>query len=135
VALGVGFLIAAVHPHLAPGMRPIVATAALLLAGSAAVDLLRRRMTVTDGVPCLIAAAGWLLVMFLARRSPDIGATQPALRRWTTQVMRSMDRDGRRRATRWGDGRAPVAVRSRRPSSACAGSSWRPPPGGRHRPR
>ena len=45
VALGVGFLVGAFQPYRAIGLRPIVVTAALLLVGSALVDLTHHRTT------------------------------------------------------------------------------------------
>ncbi len=102
VALGVGYLVAAVRPYRAIGMRPIVATAALLLVCSALLDLIRHRTTISDEAPHLIAVAGWLLIMFLAWRTPDLGAPPSLFRRWFAQLRRSFDLSARRTAPTWG---------------------------------
>jgi predicted anti-sigma-YlaC factor YlaD len=114
VALGVGYLVAAVRPYRAIGMRAIVATAALLLVSSAGLDLVRHRTTISDESPHLFAVAGWLLIMFLAWRTPDLGAPPSLLRRWVAQLRRSVDLRSRRPVTSWGGlmrGAGPAFVR------------------------
>jgi predicted anti-sigma-YlaC factor YlaD len=114
VALGVGYLVASVRPYRAIGMRPIVATAALLLVGSAGLDLVRHRTTLPDESPHLIAVAGWLLIMFLAWRTPDLGAPPSLLRRWVAQLRRAVDLRSFRPVTNWGGlmhGAAPAFAR------------------------
>ena len=96
VALGVGFLVAAFRPYRAFGIRPIVATAALLLVGSALLDLAHHRTTVSDEAPHLIAVLGWMLVMFLAWRTPDHEAPALMLRRRIAQLGRAMTPGSRR---------------------------------------
>ncbi len=114
VALGVGYLVAAVRPYRAIGMRPIVATAALLLVGSALLDLVRHRTTISDESPHLFAVAGWLLIMFLAWRTPDLGAPPSLFRRWFAQLRRSFELSSRRRTASWGglmEGAGPAFAR------------------------
>jgi RNA polymerase sigma-70 factor, ECF subfamily len=110
VALVAGYLVAAVRPRRAVGMQSIVGTAALVLVGSALLDLAHHRTTLSYEAPHLITLAGWLLIVFLARRTPDFGSAPSAPRRRT-------------------------GFRSRQPSSVSAESSLTPPPVGRHRPR
>ena len=103
VALGVGYLVAAARPRRAVGMRSIVGTAALLLLGSAALDLVHHRTTIADEAPHLIAVTGWLLIMFLAWRTPELGAPPWALRQWMATPRRALRSAGGRRAAGWGD--------------------------------
>ncbi len=103
VALGVGYLVAAARPRRAVGMRSIVGTAALLLLGSAVLDLVHHRTTIADEAPHLIAVAGWLLIMFLAWRTPELGAPPSALRQWMTMPRRAPGPAGGGRAAGWGD--------------------------------
>jgi predicted anti-sigma-YlaC factor YlaD len=103
VALGVGFLVAAVRPDRAIGMQPIVATAAVLLAGSAVFDLARHRTTVSDLAPHLLVLAGWLLILFLARRIPDLGTSPSIFRGRIARLRRSVDLGSHRTATNWDD--------------------------------
>ena len=73
MALGIGYFVAAVRPKRAAGMRAIVGTAALLLIGSAVIDLMAHRTTAWDEAPHLITLAGWLLVTFVASQTPETG--------------------------------------------------------------
>lgn len=84
VALAVGFLVAAWRPARAQGMRALVGCVALLLVGTAVVDLLAGRTTVLDEAPHLLAVAGWLLLRHLSTLLPsssDDEAGLPVLRR------------------------------------------------------
>ena len=98
VAIGFGFLVAAGRPFRAAGMRSIVGAAAVLLTGSAALDLLAHRTTLWDESPHLIVVAGWLLICAVAARTPERG-TSPSLR-WR-------DRFGRTRLVVMGSGPCP----------------------------
>jgi hypothetical protein len=73
MALGAGYLVAAIRPQRAAGMRSIVGVAALLLIGSAVVDLIAHRTTAWDEAPHLITLAGWLLITFVAAQTPETG--------------------------------------------------------------
>lgn len=73
MALGVGYLVAAARPQRAAGMRSIVGVAALLLIGSAVIDLIAHRTTAWDEAPHLITLAGWLLITFVASQTPETG--------------------------------------------------------------
>ena len=107
VALGVGFLVAAFQPYRAIGIRPIVVTAALLLVGSALVDLTHHRTTLADEAPHLIAIIGWLLVMFLAWRTPDHEASPSTLRRRIAQLGRAIAPGSRSSTPGWSDAVTP----------------------------
>ncbi len=78
MALAVGFLVAALRPARAQGMRALVGCAALLLVATAVVDLVAGRTTVSDELPHLLAVAGWLLLRRIATLSPQ-SADEPAL--------------------------------------------------------
>ncbi len=75
MALGVGYLVAALIPRRAAGMRSIVGTASVLLISSATLDLMAHRTTLSDEAPHLITLAGWLLIVFLARSTPEVGTS------------------------------------------------------------
>ncbi len=133
VALGVGFLVAAARPQRAIGVRPIVTTAALLLVVSAVLDFARHRTTLSDESPHLIAVVGWLLVMFLAWRTPEFGAPPSVLGRWTTRLWRSTDLRSRRSLPSGGDAVVPTgtataqrAMRSTGPSTGVTEMPGRP---------
>lgn len=66
MALAVGLLVAAWQPARAHGMRIVVGGAALLLVGTALVDLLTGHTNLVDEAPHLLAVAGWLLLRRLA---------------------------------------------------------------------
>jgi predicted anti-sigma-YlaC factor YlaD len=78
MALAVGFLVAALRPARAQGMRALVGCAALLLVATAVIDLITGRTTVSDELPHLLAVAGWLLLRRIATLSPQ-GADEPTL--------------------------------------------------------
>ncbi len=103
VALGVGYLVAAALPRRAAGMRSIVGTAALLLVASALLDLVHHRTTAFDEAPHLIAVAGWLLIVFLAWRTPEFGAPPSAFRRWAAVHRRSEGVGVGQGAIGWGE--------------------------------
>ena len=65
-ALAVGFLVAAWRPALASGIGMLVGVAALLLATTAAIDLVGGRTTLGNEAPHLLAIAGWLLLRRVA---------------------------------------------------------------------
>ncbi len=73
VALAFGYLVAAVRPRRAAGMRAVVGAAALLLLISALLDLTAHRTTLSDEAPHVITLCGWVLVMVLASRTEDVG--------------------------------------------------------------
>lgn len=83
VAVGAGFVVAAIQPHRAVGMRPTAAAAVVLLAGSALLDLARHPTTASDGATLAVMAGGFVLVMVLAWRAPVLGVPTSALSRWT----------------------------------------------------
>ena len=107
VALGVGFLVAAYRPYRAIGIRPIVTTAALLLVGLALLDLAHHRTTLSDEAVHLIAVVGWLLVLFLAWRTTDHGASPSTLGRRFTQLGRALVPGSRPSMPGWGDAMTP----------------------------
>lgn len=78
LALAVGFLVAASRPARAQGMRVLVGCLALLLVGTAVLDLLVGRTTPLDEAPHLLAVAGWLLLRHLATLLPSSGDEQAA---------------------------------------------------------
>jgi predicted anti-sigma-YlaC factor YlaD len=78
LALAVGFLVAAWRPARAQGMRALVGAAALLLVGTAVIDLAAGRTTLSDEAPHLLAVAGWLLLRQLASLTPS-GADERAV--------------------------------------------------------
>jgi predicted anti-sigma-YlaC factor YlaD len=73
VALGVGYLVAALRPRRAAGMRSIAGTAAVLLLTSATVDLVSHRTDFYKESPHLLVLAGWLLITLLSSLTPDSG--------------------------------------------------------------
>lgn len=73
MALALGFLVAAWRPARAQGMRALVGWVALLLVGTAVLDLLGGRTSGADEAPHLLAVAGWLLVRRLAALVPSDG--------------------------------------------------------------
>jgi hypothetical protein len=73
MALGIGYFVAAIRPRRAAGMRAIVGTAAVLLIGSALIDLIAHKTTAWDEAPHLITLAGWLLISFVASQTPETG--------------------------------------------------------------
>jgi hypothetical protein len=73
MALVVGYLVVVIRPRRAAGMRSMAGAATILLFYSAVVDLVADRTTVWDEVPHLITLLGWLLIVFIARRTPVVG--------------------------------------------------------------
>jgi predicted anti-sigma-YlaC factor YlaD len=73
MALAVGFLVAAWRPARAQGMRALVGAAAVLLVGTAIVDLAGGLTSLGDEAPHLLAVAGWLLLRHLAALMPSSG--------------------------------------------------------------
>jgi predicted anti-sigma-YlaC factor YlaD len=85
MALAIGFLAAAWRPVHAKGMHVLVGAAALLLVGTAVVDIAAGRTTPAAEVPHLLAVAGWILLRLVARmpaRELDAAATPLQLLRW-----------------------------------------------------
>jgi predicted anti-sigma-YlaC factor YlaD len=78
MAFAVGFLVAAVRPARAQGMRALVGAAALLLILTALIDLAAGRTGVSDEAPHLLALVGWLLLRELATLMPA-GTDHPAI--------------------------------------------------------
>jgi len=66
LALAVGLLVAAWRPERAPGMRPIVGVAAVLLVLTAVIDLAAGRASPGSEAPDLLVLAGWLVLGRLA---------------------------------------------------------------------
>jgi predicted anti-sigma-YlaC factor YlaD len=67
MALAIGFLAAAWRPAHARGMHVLVGAAALLLIGTAVVDVATARTTPAAEVPHLLAVAGWILLRLVAQ--------------------------------------------------------------------
>jgi predicted anti-sigma-YlaC factor YlaD len=88
LALAIGFLAAAWRPVHAKGMHVLAGAAALLLVGTAVVDIAAGRTTPAAEVPHLLAVAGWILLRLVARMpARDTGAAATPLqllRRWRT---------------------------------------------------
>jgi uncharacterized membrane protein len=70
LALAIGFLVAAWQPARARGMHILVGAAALLLVGTAMVDLLAGRTSPADELPHLLAVAGWALMYRVSMLAP-----------------------------------------------------------------
>lgn len=120
LALAVGYLVAALRPQRAAGMRAIVGAAAVLLVASALIDLAAHRTTALDEAPHLITLAGWLLISLLAWCWPDLGT--PPVTGWGRTVDRmSIWRLSRRRQTgggAWGHADGPAVAVDRTTPSA-----------------
>ena len=71
LALAIGFLVAAWQPARARGMHILVGAIALLLVGTATVDLLAGRTSPADELPHLLALAGWALMYRIAELAPS----------------------------------------------------------------
>lgn len=71
MAMAVGFVVAAWKPDRAHGMHALVGAVAVLLVVTSTVDLLHGRTELGDEVPHLLAVAGWLLLVYLARATPS----------------------------------------------------------------
>lgn len=108
MALAIGFVIAAWRPSRARGTGTIVGAAALLLVGTAVVDLAAGRTSPSDELPHLLAVAGWLLLRRLAALTPSTGQDGSLSLR---TLARSRDRFviGRRLGEAGADGRRFVA--------------------------
>jgi predicted anti-sigma-YlaC factor YlaD len=70
LALAIGFLVAAWQPARARGMHILVGAVALLLVGTAMVDLIAGRTSPADELPHLLAVAGWALMYRVAELEP-----------------------------------------------------------------
>lgn len=77
-ALGAGFLVAAWRPARALGMRTLVGVASVLLIVTAVIDLVAGRTSAGDEAPHLLAVAGWLMIRYLAVRTPPAAAARNA---------------------------------------------------------
>ena len=121
VALGVGFLVAAVHPYRATAIRPIVATAALLLVGSALFDLAHHRTTASDEAPHLLAVVGCLLVMVLAWWVPDPEVPPSRLVRRICQWGRVVFPGSRHSTPQWGHAATPIGAAMASDARSCCG--------------
>lgn len=119
VALAVGFLAAAFRPRRAVGMSTVVGVAALVLVGTAAVDLLSGHADVLDEGPHLLTVAGWMLLHALARTT-DADGTTPTAQQLPAWVVRWDDRR-RRLLGAWVGGQPGSPVR-------CATGASAPPP-------
>jgi hypothetical protein len=86
VALAVGYLVAAVRPRRAIGMRSLVGAAALLLMTTASIDLITHRTSPVNEAPHLIAIAGWVLIVLLARLTPETNVPLSGERAWRERV-------------------------------------------------
>jgi hypothetical protein len=114
VAVAIGLLVAVRRPRRALGMLTLVGTAALLLAGTAGMDLASGLTSWTDEAPHLLVVAGWLLLRRLAVLSPCGGerpgaalAILDGLRRGTAALA------GKGRPTTWSASRrAPIPTGS-----------------------
>lgn len=71
LALAAGFLTAARRPSRAVGMLALVGVAAVGLVGTAAIDIVAGRTHLLGEAPHLLTAAGWLLLLRLARADRD----------------------------------------------------------------
>ena len=86
MALAIGFVVAAWKPDRAHGMHALVGAVAVLLVVTSTVDLVNGHTDLGDEAPHLLAVAGWLLLVSLARATPsttlDPGrALTPSVRR------------------------------------------------------
>jgi predicted anti-sigma-YlaC factor YlaD len=80
MALAIGFLAAAWQPERARGMHVLVGAAALLLLGTAVVDLLTGHTTAADEAPHLLVLAGWRFMYWVAAEAPiDEGESRSPL--------------------------------------------------------
>jgi len=75
-ALAAGFLVAAWRPSRALGMQTLVGVASALLIVTAVADLTANLTTADDEAPHLLAVAGWLLICYLAARTPPSAPVQ-----------------------------------------------------------
>jgi predicted anti-sigma-YlaC factor YlaD len=75
-ALAAGFLVAAWRPARALGMRALVGVASALLVVTAIIDMAAGRTSAGDEAPHLLAVAGWLLICYLAARTPPAAAAR-----------------------------------------------------------
>jgi predicted anti-sigma-YlaC factor YlaD len=75
-ALAAGFLVAAWRPVRALGMRALVGVASALLVVTAVIDMAAGRTSAADEAPHLLAVAGWLLICYLAARTPPAAAAR-----------------------------------------------------------
>lgn len=73
LALAAGFLVAAWFPSRARGMIPLVGCVALLLVGTATLDLVEGHTVLADEAPHLLAVAGWLLLARFSTLVPSSG--------------------------------------------------------------
>ena len=94
MALAVGFVVAAWKPDRARGMHALVGAVAALLVVTSTVDLLHGRTDLGDEAPHLLAVAGWLLLVYLARATPSTSldpsrALTPVVRSSTGRRSRS----------------------------------------------
>jgi predicted anti-sigma-YlaC factor YlaD len=71
MALAIGFVVAAWRPERAYGMQMVVGAVAVLLVFTSTLDVLRGRTDLGDEAPHLLAVAGWLLLISLARVTPS----------------------------------------------------------------
>ena len=71
LALAIGFLVAAWQPARARGMHVLVGAAALLLVGTALIDLMAGATSPADETPHLVAVAGWMLMYRIAKLAPQ----------------------------------------------------------------
>jgi predicted anti-sigma-YlaC factor YlaD len=77
MALAIGFLAAAWRPAHAKGMHVLVGAAALLLIGTAVIDIAAGRTTPAAETPHLLAIAGWILLRLIAKM-PERDTAQAA---------------------------------------------------------
>jgi len=66
-ALGIGFLVVALWPRFARGMRPLVGATAALLVITASLDLAWHHTTLSDEAPHLLTAAAFFFMCLLSR--------------------------------------------------------------------
>jgi predicted anti-sigma-YlaC factor YlaD len=71
MALALGFLVAALRPDRAKGMRTVVGAAAALLVVTAVADLVSGRTGIGDEGPHALAVVGWLLLAYVAAATPS----------------------------------------------------------------
>jgi predicted anti-sigma-YlaC factor YlaD len=120
LAIAVGFLIAALQPHRARAMAPVVGVAAGALLSAAVLDLAGGHIHVLEEVPHVLVGVGWLLLHGMARTQRPSGPTGSPPWHMPGHSQRIRRVTGESRATRGAFPAGPALVLAPKQGSATA---------------